>query len=412
MALFSTLRAGHGNYLWLILVLGGSLRLAAILAFNHTLEGDELAYQAMAVNLVAGRGIVDNMNNLAMYNMGYPAFILAPVFSIFGHGLFMARLANLILGEIGIFLCYLVAKEAGANRWGQYLAATLWAVYLPSSIYGVYLFKENLMIPLMLGVIWCGLRLSKTASITTAISCGGLFGLLALTGNAALSLAGPTALAVFFNPATLRQRIKLSGVILITSILVVSPWLLRNIQAIGTPVLNTNGGFNLYLGNNPQATGWFISIGDTPRGPTWEALRKTGEVNASETLKKEAITWIKTHPAAFISLALHKVVYFWTPPFHEGKETPSTMESIARAIWIAEFIGLVVFGVVGLRFAIPHWQPLAILWCGIACYTAVHMLFYVIFRYREPIMPIVVIVAALGCEAIYGYWLAKRAAIS
>jgi 4-amino-4-deoxy-L-arabinose transferase-like glycosyltransferase len=385
----------------LILIVGIALRAAAIAEINHIPESDELAYKSMALNLITGNGIVDNMGNRAMYNVGYPLFVLAPVFFLFGEALFIARLANLVLGATAIALCYLVAKEAGAGRPGRLLAAAVWALYLPASVFGVYLAKENLMVPLMLGVMWCALRLVKEPSSNVAIGCGALFGLLALTGNAALSLSGVVIHALVFTPASLRQRLALSVSILVAAIVVSAPWIVRNTQVIGAPVLNTNGGFNLYLGNNPAATGMFVSISDTPIGPTWEALRKIGEVQASETLKREAISWAKEHPTKFAALAFKKAGYFWMPPFHEGKGQASSAEAIVRVMWAIQFIFLVAAAVGSLIITHLRNKQLAILWLAIACYMAVHMLFYVLFRYREPIMPVLGVIAALTLEALY-----------
>lgn len=398
-------------WLALIVVVGVALRLAAIAGFNHTPESDELDYQSMAISLVRGDGIVDSMGNHAMYGVGYPLFILAPVFFFLGEDILAARLANLALGGVAIVLCYMVAREAGAGRVGQLLAAAIWALYLPASVYGVYLLKENLMTPLVLGAVWCGLRLSRKLSATTAAGCGALFGLLALTGNAALSLAGPILLALFLAPGLVRQRLMLAVLMLAVAVAVAAPWMIRNMQVIGAPVLNTNGGFNLYIGNNPAATGWFVSIAETPRGPTWEMLRKTGEVRADETLKDEAIGWIKAHPAEFLSLALKKAAHFWTPPVHEGKGRAPMVETLVRGLWAIQFVVLMAAAAGGLVFASLRTKQLAILWFAIACYTAVHMLFYVIFRYREPIMPVLGVMAALTIEAfLMKNGLAKRGA--
>ena len=309
------------EFTWLLLSIGIglALRFAAIGAFNHSPESDELAYQSMALNLIGGKGIVDALGNHAFYNVGYPLFILAPVFAFFSDGILAARLLNALLGGLSIVLCYVVAKEAGAGKIGRVVAAALWALYLPGSVYTVYLFKENLLGPLMLGVVWCALRLAKEPTYATALICGILFGLIALTGNAALSLAVPSALALALAPASLARKLFLAVSILICAVLVAAPWMVRNTQVLGAPILNTNGGFNLYLGNNPSATGMFVSIADTPRGPTWQELRKNGEVLASNTLRGEAIAWIRENPTAFVILAVRKAGLFWTPPSTEAR---------------------------------------------------------------------------------------------
>lgn len=391
------------EYLWLfnIIIIGLLIRLAAVIAFNHAPESDELAYKSMASNLVAGNGIVDNMGNHAMYNVGYPLFVLAPVFYFFGEDIFVVRVFHVLLGGVAIACCYAVVREAGAGRIGRLLAPAIWALYLPASVYTVYLYKENLMVPLMLGVIWCALHLANQSSTKTALGCGALFGLLALTGNAALSLAGPVILALILAPASLKKRLALFLCILLVATVVSTPWAIRNLYIIGAPVLNTNGGFNLYLGNNPAATGWFVSISDTPRGPSWKALRKTGEVQASETLKADAVTWIQAHTTDFLALAFKKAMYFWMPPFHQGKGKMSIAETVVRMMWAFQFVILTAIAIGSLFHKELRNRRLIILWSGIACYTAVHMAFYVIFRYREPIMPLLGVIASLAFEAYY-----------
>ncbi|MCC6916349.1 glycosyltransferase family 39 protein [Nitrosomonas sp.] len=392
-----------GDGLWLVLILcaGFLLRTAAIFSLNHESNGgDELAYISMALNLINGDGIKDNMGNYAMYNVGYPLFILAPVFFFFGENIFAARICNMLLGGIAIILCYLTAKEAGAGKIGRLTAAGILALYLPTGVYAVYILKENLMTPLMLGAIWCALRLAHQPSKKTAAGCGILFGLLALTGNAALSLAAAVTLALILAPTTTFRKATFMTLVFAIATAVSAPWMIRNASVIGSPVMNTNGGFNLYLGNNPAATGYFVSIADTPRGSTWEDLRKIGEAQASETLKQEAIAWIKDHPVDFLTLAAKKAVYFWTPPVHEGKGEQSPIEKIIRISWLIQFIVIVAAALATLLIKALRNKQLLILWLAICSYTAVHMLFYVIFRYREPVMPIMIVMAALTAESL------------
>jgi 4-amino-4-deoxy-L-arabinose transferase-like glycosyltransferase len=390
------------DWLWLISIvaLGLTLRATALCVIKHEPEGDELAYIRMAHNLVNGYGFIDHMGTRAFYNGGYPLFILTPIFYFFGSSLFAARLFNMLLGCISIVLCYLVAKEAGSDRFGRRLAAVIWSLYLPASVYVVSLLKENLMIPLVLGVVWCTLRLAKQPSRVVAMGCGALFGLLALTGNAALSLTGGVAFALATTPALMFRRVTLALLMLVSASVIIGPWMVRNMRVIGAPVLNTNGGFNLYLGNNPAATGVFVLITQTPCGSIWESREKIGEFAASEALKKEAIDWIKSNPMDFASLALKKAAYFWMPPLREGSKPPSAVEKLVRVLWAIQYVMIVTAALFGVLIPGLRNRQTAILWFSLACYTAVHMLFYVAFRYREPIMPMVVVLSAIACEAL------------
>ncbi|MGZ8971411.1 MAG: ArnT family glycosyltransferase [Telluria sp.] len=385
---------------WLvgIIVLGIGLRLAAIALYPHVPESDELAYLRMAETLVAGEAMTDIFGNYAYYNMGYPFFVLAPALALFDNSIFALRIANVIVGAISIAMVYAVARESGLRRPACLLSALLWALYVPSSVYGIYLAKENFMIPLVLGVLWCAVRMTRPFHLGVAALCGGLLGMLALTGNAALSLVAAIGVALILSKAIVRIRLLSIPIILIVATLVTTPWLVRNLTVLGAPVLNTNGGFNFYLGNNPAANGMFVSVAATPRGPSWNALRtEVGEVQASETLKKEALAWITSHPVEFVELSIKKLGLFWMPPVHDGTDGGGKMERLVRFIWLFQFLLLAGAALASVPF-VRNAPPLTVLWAAVAAYSAVHMLFYVIFRYREPIMPVLCVLAAVVLE--------------
>lgn len=386
----------------LILAAGIALRFLAVFFVVHTPNSDELAYRSMALNLISGPGIIDHMGNYAMYNVGYSLFVLTPSFLVAGDNLLLVRILNILLGGISIILCYGIARESGAGKTGRLLAATFLAVYIPASVYAVYLAKENLMTPLMLLVLWFSVRLSKNPSYLMAAGCGVSLGLMALTGNSGLVLIYVVGLAVFFSKAEFGKKWSLVGLIMVAMLVIASPWVIRNWSVLGSPVLNTNSGFNLYLGNNPSATGKFVSISDTPQGGVWDELRSHSEIIASEALKNEALAWINENPGKFMDLAWRKAVYFWMPPVHQGEKEQSSVESVARTIWAIQFF-LLIGAATGTVFFSKLRQNNAVkmMWVAVIGYTMVHMLFYVIVRYREPIMPFLCILAALSLETVF-----------
>lgn len=391
-----------------ILLIGFACRVATVLALDFQPESDYLGYQTMALNLLRGQGIVDSMGNYAMLNVGYPLFVLAPVFAISGNSLLVAQLGNAMLGVGSVLLCHAIARELGAGRSARLLAAALFALYLPSWVYAEYLAKENLMTPLMLGVIWCLLRYLERPSAAVVAGCGVLLGLLALTGNAGLAIVPAALLAVICAPSTIRGKVSAIAMASVLAFVVLAPWLARNNTVIGAAVLNTNGGFNLYLGNNPAATGLFVSISETPRGATWGALRESGEYQAAETLRRDAVLWIKRNPRRFSELALRKAMLFWKPPVHEGKGPPSFAESMIRRLWLLEYVAIVCAAASTVFFRKLWTRKFAVILLAIVAYTAVHMIFYVIYRYREPVIPLVCIMAALAAEQFWLRWGAKR----
>jgi 4-amino-4-deoxy-L-arabinose transferase-like glycosyltransferase len=397
--------------LWLFscLLLALLPRLAVVLVLDVAPESDFATYRAIAQSIVAGRGITDGAN-FAFMSAGYPMLLLAPVFWLSDNSLLAAQVANALLGVGSTALCWAVAREAGATPRGRLLAAGLFALYLPSWIYAEYLAKENLMTPLMLALIWASLRLWRAASAAAAwvaAAVAGLAcGLLALVGNAGLALVPALAAGLALGQGSVGVKIARLVLVSITAVTVALPWALRNQEVLGSAVMNTNGGFNLYLGNNPAATGRFVSIADTPGAQRWHTAKREGEIAAEAAMREEALAWIRSHPGEFVQLALRKGVLFWTPPVHEGQSPPSRREALARDVWLWQFLLLCGLGLGSL--ALYRWpgpsgpprQGLLLLWIALAGYTAVHMLFYVIFRYREPIMPVLAVLAALALDAL------------
>ena len=194
---------------------------------------------------------------------------------------------------------------------------------------------------------WCALRLSREPSTAVATLCGILLGLTALVGNAGLAFAAAVAVALAFAPTRVTRKAAYSLLIVGAATLVVSPWVVRNIRALGSPVLNTNGGFNFYLGNNPAATGWYISISETPWGETWKSCAAPERSRRRTPLGREAFQWIREHPLDFAALTMKRAAYFWMP-IHEGKTSPSSVERAVRVAWLTQFVAIAAAGLASL----------------------------------------------------------------
>jgi hypothetical protein len=88
----------------LIVAVGLTLRFLAVLFVAHSPVSDELVYRSMALNLISGQGVIDQMGNYALYNVGYPLFVLTPGFLIAGDNLLLVQIMNILLGGIAIIL--------------------------------------------------------------------------------------------------------------------------------------------------------------------------------------------------------------------------------------------------------------------------------------------------------------------
>lgn len=384
--------------------IGLLLRLIAAALLPSPLESDYLGYWTMATNLYGGRGLSgDDGQPTAFLNVGYPVFLCA-VFNLLGPTISAVKAANVVLGVVTIVLVHVAARQMFGSRQVAVLASLLVATYFEAVAYTSYAAKENLVNVLVMAQLALVTRqIGQRPWVPSAALFGLLTGCIAAVGNAGLSLLPGMVLQV----ARATRRGAFVGYLLVAALLAgaaVAPLLYRNNEVFGAYVLNNNGGFNLYIGNNPNSIPYFQSITETPLAGEWKELRaRLGEHGTDVFLRQLAIQHIIGHPGDTLLLALRKGVAFWEPPTHTGRGgNNSAVETAVRFVWLVEFCaicGLALLTV--LRWRI-HWRPLVVLAVLVAGYTAVHMVFYVSVRYRLPIMPVLCVGAGLGVSILLG----------
>ena len=140
-----------------------------------------------------------------------------------------------------------------------------------------------------------------------------------------------------------------------------------------------------------------------------EELRRSGEVQASHTLGREAFQWIREHPLDFAALTMKRAAYFWMPPIHEEDV------AIERRAGGAGRMAHPVRRDRGRRTRQPRGaglrlRPQLIVWVAILAYTGIFMLCYVSFRYRLGIEPLLCLLAAAAAERLWTLWRKSRSA--
>lgn len=382
-----------------ILLVAALLRGGAILAFDPPLESDYRAYWLMATNAHDGRGLIYD-GVWAHMSAGYPIF-LAALFGAFGKGLLVAKLGNLALGLVATLLIYMTAR----NLFGGLAAAAaaiLWAGYAETIVYTSYTAKENLTITLLALQIWlCTILLTGRHFLWAAAFLGASWGAMAVAGPSGLVVLPALVYAGVVAPVKWRQKLAAGAAFVLAAAVVLGPWLWRNNEILGAPVLNTNGGFNLYIGNNPDADGQFMSIEKTELGARWQALgAELGEVGRDRYAAARAHDHIREHPLRTLELGIKKLVLFWTPPWHDGRDG-GRLEKLMRAGWLAEFLIMGALAMICLTSRhCRRNHGVVICLSFIALFTLVHGIYYVMPRYRLPIMLVVAVLAGGGVQRL------------
>ena len=171
-------------------------------------------------------------------------------------------------------------------------------------------------------------------------------------------------------------------VMLVTALLGVAPWYVRNSRVMGHfyPALRDNLGMELYLGNHPGMSGtcdyW---TGESPYG---SQLPKIGEAQFFEARRRDASAFIRSQPIAFLVRSLKRFAAFWFSP------------------WPMAYGFLLAFALLGLRLA-----PRGLSIFAAALFVLYPVVFYVTqaawpTAYRHPIEPLILLMAAQSLSQV------------
>jgi 4-amino-4-deoxy-L-arabinose transferase-like glycosyltransferase len=192
-----------------------------------------------------------------------------------------------------------------------------------------------------------------------------------------------------------RRAVAMAAAIVIT----LAPWLYRNQQVFGRPVLVTGNGFRFFIGNLPPSQGSARlasgqDVVEVAEPDLLNVLPALDEAAQDRLFWERGRAFVHAHPAAFAAQVARKLVYFWT-------WTPVAGAAYAR---LYLFLYLVYYGAVLLAagagaatlYRSEHRRALILILALLLSVSAVHALFYVELRHRWALEPILLLLAAIG----------------
>jgi len=218
------------------------------------LHDEQLYYLSTAVNAFRGRGFVPDYNTVQD-----GVYVPPPMQSLFILSVFRAagRLVEpfTLLAIQAVIAAGMVILAAAIGRhvvsWPAGVAFAFFVAVFPDFVYWTgYLFTESnylaaLALLVLLLVLWA--EAPRTGLAVAASLCLGLLNLQ----RANTLLLGPT-LAVFALAALRRRGLTAALAFLLVPVLVLVPWLARNLRLYGEPIwVSSNAGVHLYLANHP-----------------------------------------------------------------------------------------------------------------------------------------------------------------
>lgn len=389
------------------IVLGLVLRLAILWSTGglETEIQDEQHYVQIAGNIVDGNGFAWGPGEPTSIRPPLYPGLLAALFTVTGTGNLQAvRFLQILIALATTALLVELGRRAFTVEAGR-IAAAVFFLYPSLVFFNFTILTETLFTFLLVAFLLLSVRLVQAPRAATAVGCGLVLGLGALTR----SVLWPTPL--LFCPlvalllrAPWRTRLMMPVLVAAGFTVVVAPWAIRNTRLQRTvTIVDTMGGMNLRLGNYEY----------TPDDRMWSAVDLVGEKNWSYALRQEfpgrqftegqkdkwaqarAIAYMREHPGTTLRRAMIKFADFWglereyAAGIRDGMYSPPRWLGTAASVLIAVgYLVVVLIGAAGIWLAPPAWRMHLLLLLPIVIITGVHTLVFGHSRYHLPLMPI------------------------
>ncbi|MGD0765213.1 MAG: glycosyltransferase family 39 protein [Dehalococcoidia bacterium] len=399
-----------------ILVLAFGLRLAWVLHAQTQPLGnaDTGWYYATASNVAAGHGFTVNIagdqwvagpggNATSFLPPGWP-LSLGAAFALFGTHLLVAKLLNVVAGVITVYLAYRIG-ELLFGRTAGLLGAALLAFY-PSLIYWSSTVYSDIYF-----TMWFSLAvfvLLRTREMTGRRLIAGTVLLGLVTGVATLTrgqgvLLVPLVFVFWALFRGWRQAFEWAALVVAGAAVVVLPWTVRNVATFHAPVVvSVNDGFNLRIGHSPYATGRYIVPQDL-----WTMDPGISYTEREALFSREgrnlAIKYAVGHPLRELTLSGKKLYYLFIPDsdsldWANYGPTPVAPAGVRNVLqWFSDWYygALVLLAVVG-AVAFRRLKAVQFIVIVVALWAAFHVVFFAEPRFHIPLLPLAVLLAALG----------------
>ena len=276
------------------------------LVLGRLSTGDADIYPVIARQLLAGQGLYFDQTDMgervfAFYPPFYPV-LLAAWGAVAGFSTWSLIAMDMVVDCGAAWLIVQIGAALNAPAAGR-SAAFLYLVWQSVLFSAPLAQKEGVAIALilLLALVWIRQSQQTTSGWRGALALGVPTGLLAMTQPGQAPLAALFGLMLVGRIGVRRLiRFGLAGACF--AVVVMLPWWVRNWAIFGAFVpLTSAGGISLWIGNNPDATGNWMS-----QPKAWRGLP---EIDYARRARDEAVAWIKGHPADFVRLTVAKFLH-------------------------------------------------------------------------------------------------------
>ncbi len=421
------LRAAMAS-LWLIIVVALILRIGFLWQYQHNHPRQAVSVLPflfesgnIAHSLAIGNGFCSpfrvDTGPTAWLPPVYP-LLLAGIMRIFGSYTFHSYIAAALLNIFFSTLTCVPIFFAGKRISGLGVAAGaawLWAIFPNAILIPVEsMWDASLAAFLTATILWATVALAESRRMRDWCAYGLLWGVTLMT-NAALLALLPFLIGWLAYRAQKEQRPWLAQIAFSIAIIILccAPWIIRNDEVFHSFIpLRSGLGVQLWLGNNDGTQDIFRA----ERHPIYDAREREkytqmGEVAYMHEKQSEGIRYMLSHPTREAHLISRRIISFWsggTPsPLKDFLNVDSTWFRFVLLLNVMATFGALLGIITLIRRRSPFWFPAAIF---PLIFPWAYYLSLVLPRYRLPIDPVVMLLAAVAFEGLFQ--LRKRVSVT
>lgn len=380
---------------------------------------DALAYDEWAQRIAAG----DWIGSQAFYQAPAYPYLLAAIYRVFGHDLALTHVIMMGIGAAACGLLFFTTRVLFG--FGAALAAGLLISFYPPAIFFDGLIgKAGLGLLLISALLLLLLTAQRRPGAGRFTAAGAALGFLALTREHALVFAPVIPLWILWRFAKLGRQGRAAwgwaAAFALGVALVLGPVALRNYVVGDTFALTTSQlGSNFFIGNNPDATGFYESLVPGRHTPEFESPDATrlAEQALGRTLTRgevsnywlgRGLAFIIEQPGDWLALLFWKLLLTWN-----DFEIADTEDMYVYAEWsglLRALLPVLHFGLLaplaaaGIVMAWPQRRDTALLLWLTAVFTASVAVFMVFARMRYPLVPLLLPFAGLALVRVPSLW--------
>ncbi|MBW1855503.1 MAG: tetratricopeptide repeat protein [Deltaproteobacteria bacterium] len=362
---------------------------------------DDEKYESFALQILKGNL---THKDFIYLNPLYP-FFLSFIYFIFGQSHLSVVIVQAVIDSISCVVIYYIASLLFNKKVGI-ISALIYACYGIAIFYTGILLAPTVVIFLTLLFIASLLFAEEKRQVIIFFISGILFGLVVLARpniSLFLFLLPLWFFTVLKEKLGIHKSIKGILLLLLGFFMVTSLITIRNYSIEKRFSLSALGGINFYIGNNPEATGRFMSPHGISISPIEEikssikyAEEETGKSltpsQASRYWLFKGLNFIKDNPSDAFFLYAKKFALLW-----RKEEIPLNIDySLSKTFSPLLRLHLVPFGIIaplailGIILLLKRKRTMLLI-LFIFSYMASVIIFFVSARYRLPIVPFLII---------------------